>query len=50
MTEDEKLVAQEEVPRFGNFLCSDGGDGAAGFLFGFAAQKDLCGRFEAAKK
>jgi len=50
MTEDEKLVAREEAPRFGNFLGSDGGDGAASFLFGFAAQKDFGGRLEAAEK
>lgn len=50
MAEDKKLVSREEVACFSNFLGSDGGDGAAGFLFGFAAQKDLGGRFEAAKK
>jgi hypothetical protein len=50
MTEDEKLIAREKVPRFGDFLRSDGWDGAAVFLFGFAAQKDFGGRFEAAEK
>ncbi len=50
MTEDEKFFTREEVPRFGYFLGGDGGDGVAGFLFGFTAQKDFDGRFESAKK
>ena len=50
MTEDEKLVPREKLSRIGNFLCSDGWDGVAGFLFGVAAQKDFGGRFQAAKK
>ena len=35
---------------FGEWFEIDGGNGITFFIFGFAAQKDLCGKFQAGKK
>ena len=50
MTKDKKFVARKKHPHFSDFFGSNGGNGIAVFLFRFAAQKDLGGKFQAVKK